>query len=70
MRSPRGQIALFSRDETDQRVSATELRAIAALCEARGQEPDDAAAGCYLRERYGDRVYRASDGWHLRAVRS
>jgi hypothetical protein len=57
--------------ETDQRVSATELRAIAALCEARGQEPGDAATGYYLRQRYGDdRAYRAPDGWHVRAVRS
>jgi hypothetical protein len=63
------QPALFSRDETDQRVSARELAAIRALCLARGQDWDDFMTDYYLRQRYGGRAYHVpGDGWHIRAV--
>ena len=67
--TPDVQPALFGRDETDQRVSVNELAAIWALCQARGQDHDEARTGYYLRDRYGDRVYHVpGDGWHIRAL--
>jgi hypothetical protein len=61
------QATLFSRDETEQRVSMDELQALWAELKARG-ELWNGMTHHYLARRYGDRLCHVpGDGWYVRA---
>jgi hypothetical protein len=63
-----GQQVLFSTDETERVVSMTELQALWAECQARG-ELWNGMTDHHLRERYGDRLIRVpGEGWRVRST--